>query len=143
MNHLKAYTNKMRSMNGTTDANGMPSQGDQELSQKQNENEKTSMQQNNALNFLNTFTRNTFDNLFDRIIPETGVDYTFPDGGTIKINEDLKNRLDSDPLLKKEFDIKKKIPGMGETEMPSYNLDGTLRDKSDPSTYPSGIGVGP
>ena len=40
MNHLKAYTNKMRSMNGTTDANGMPSQGDQELSQKQNENEK-------------------------------------------------------------------------------------------------------
>jgi len=27
--------------------------------------------------------------------------------------------------------------------MPSYNLDGTLRDKSDPSTYPSGIGVGP
>ncbi len=143
MNHLKSYTNKMRSMNGTTDTNGMPSQGDQELTQKQNENEKTSMQQGNALKFLNTYTRDTFDNLFDRIIPETGVDYTFPDGGTIKINEDLKNRLDNDPQLKQEFDIKKKIPGMGETEMPSYNLDGTLRDKSDPSTYPSGIGVGP
>ena len=76
MNHLKSYTNKMRSMNGTTDTNGMPSQGDQELTQKQNENEKTSMQQGNALKFLNTYTRDTFDNLFDRIIPETGVDYT-------------------------------------------------------------------
>tara|TARA_Y100000401_G_C8144593_1_gene136559 strand:- start:50 stop:442 length:393 start_codon:yes stop_codon:yes gene_type:complete len=130
-------------MNGTTDTNGMPSQGDQELTQKQNENEKTSMQQGNALKFLNTYTRDTFDKLFDRIIPEKGVDYTFPDGGTIKINEDLKIRLDNDPQLKQEFDIKKKIPGMGETEMPSYNLDGTLRDKSDPSTYPSGIGVGP
>ena len=27
-------------------------------------------------------------------------------------------------------------------EQPSYNLDGSLRDKSDPSTYPSGLGVG-
>ena len=143
MNHLKEYTNKMRSMNGTMDVNGMPSQGDQQLAQKQNENEKTSMQQNNALNFLNKFTRNTFDKLFDRIIPEKGVDYSFPDGETIKINEDLKKRLDNDPLLKQEFDIKKKIPGMRETEMPSYNLDGTLRDKNDPTTYPSGIGVGP
>ena len=32
---------------------------------------------------------------------------------------------------------------MGGTDMPSYNLDGSLRDKSDPSTYPSGLGVGP
>ena len=51
MNHLKLYTDRMRAMNGTTDSNGMPSQGDQELAQKENENQKTSMQQNNAMNF--------------------------------------------------------------------------------------------
>ena len=130
-------------MNGTTDSNGMPSQGDQELAQKENENQKTSIQQNNAMDFLQKFARGAFDKLFDRVVPETGVDYTFPDGETIKINEDLKKRLDNDSLFKQEFDIKKQIPGMGGTEMPSYNLDGSLRDKSDPSTYPSGLGTGP
>ena len=130
-------------MNGTTDSNGMPSQGDQELAQKENENQKPSIQQNNAMDFLQKFARGAFDKLFDRVVPKTGVDYTFPDGETIKINEDLKKRLDNDSLFKQEFDIKKQIPGMGGTEMPSYNLDGSLRDKSDPSTYPSGLGTGP
>ena len=143
MNHLKSYTDRMRAMNGTTDSNGMPSQGDQELAQKENENQKTSIQQNNAMDFLQKFARGAFDKLFDRVVPETGVDYTFPDGETIKINEDLKERLDNDSLFKQEFDFKKQIPGMGGTEMPSYNLDGSLRDKSDPSTYPSGFGTGP
>ena len=143
MNHLKSYTDRMRAMNGTTDSNGMPSQGDQELAQKENENQKTSEQQNNAMQFLQKFARGAFDRLFDRVIPESGVDYTFPDGETIKINEDLKKRLDNDSMFKQEFDIKKQIPGMGGTEMPSYNLDGSLRDKSDPSTYPSGFGTGP
>ena len=143
MNHLKSYTDRMRAMNGTTDSNGMPSQGDQELAQKENENQKTSEQQNNAMQFLQKFARGAFDKLFDRVVPETGVDYTFPDGETIKINEDLKKRLDNDSMFKQEFDIKKQIPGMGGTEMPSYNLDGSLRDKSDPSTYPSGLGTGP
>ena len=143
MNHLKSYTDRMRAMNGTTDSNGMPSQGDQELAQKENENQKTSEQQNNAMQFLQKFARGAFDKLFDRVVPETGVDYTFPDGETIKINEDLKKRLDNDSMFKQEFDIKKQIPGMGGTEMPSYNLDGSLRDKSDPSTYPSGFGTGP
>ena len=128
-------------MNGTMDSNGMPSQGNQELAQKETENEKTSMQQNNATKFLKGFASNTFDKLFDRVLPETGVDYTFPDGETIKINKDLKERLDNDPLFQKEFDIKKTIPGM--KEQPSYNLDGSLRDKSDPSNYPSGLGGGP
>ena len=40
MNHLKSYTDRMRAMNGTKDANGMRSQGDQELAQKQNENQR-------------------------------------------------------------------------------------------------------
>ena len=45
MEFLKQYTNKLRSMNGTTDSNGMPSQGDQELKQKEEVNEKTSFMQ--------------------------------------------------------------------------------------------------
>ena len=45
MEFLKQYTNKLRSMNGTTDSNGMPSQGDQELKQKEDVNEKTGLMQ--------------------------------------------------------------------------------------------------
>ena len=132
---------QLRTTNGTTDNMGNRSVGDQELAQKENENNKTSMQQNNAMNFLKTFAGNTFDKLFDRVLPDNRVEYTFPDGETIKINKDLKERLDNDPLFQQEFNIKKTIPGM--KEQPSYNLDGSLRDKSDPSTYPSGLGVGP
>ena len=128
---------QLRTMNGTTDNMGNRSVGDQELAQKENENNKTSMQQFNAMNFLKTFA----GDVFDRILPDNRVEYTFPDGETIKINKDLKERLDNDSLFKQEFDIKKTIPGM--KEQPSYNLDGSLRDKSDPSTYPSGLGVGP
>ena len=128
---------QLRTMNGTTDNMGNRSVGDQELAQKENENNKTSMQQFNAMNFLKTFA----GNVFDRILPDNRVEYTFPDGEKIKINKDLKERLDNDPLFQQEFNIKKTIPGM--KEQPSYNLDGSLRDKSDPSTYPSGLGVGP
>jgi len=128
---------QLRTMNGTTDIMGNRSVGDQELAQKENENNKTSNQQFNAMNFLKTFA----GNVFDRILPDNRVEYTFPDGETIKINKDLKERLDNDPLFQQEFNIKKTIPGM--KEQPSYNLDGSLRDKNDPSTYPSGLGVGP
>jgi len=128
---------QLRTMNGTTDIMGNRSVGDQELAQKENENNKTSNQQFNAMNFLKTFA----GNVFDRVLPDNRVEYTFPDGETIKINKDLKERLDNDSLFKQEFDIKKTIPGM--KEQPSFNLDGSLRDKSDPSTYPSGLGVGP
>ena len=131
---------QLRTMNGTTDDMGMPSVGDQELTQKENENNKTSMQQNKAMSLLKRFS-NMFDAGFDRVLPDNNVEYTFPDGETIKINKDLKERLDNDSLFKQEFDIKKTIPGM--KEQPSYNLDGSLRDKSDTSTYPSGLGVGP
>jgi len=128
---------QLRTMNGTTDNMGNRSVGDQELAQKENENNKTSMQQFNAMNFLKTFA----GDVFDRILPDNRVEYTFPDGETIKINKDLKERLDNDQQFREEFNIKKTIPGM--KEQPSYNLDGSLRDKSDPSTYPSGLGVGP
>ena len=52
MEFLKQYTNKLRSMNGTTDSNGMPSQGDQELKQKEEVNEKTGIMQR-ITDFLN------------------------------------------------------------------------------------------
>ena len=38
MKFLEQYAGKMKSMNGTTDANGMPSQGDQELNQRTMQN---------------------------------------------------------------------------------------------------------
>jgi len=131
---------QLRTTNGRTDDMGMPSVGDQELTQKENENNKTSMQQNKAMSLLKRFS-NMFDAGFDRVFPDNSVEYTFPDGETIKINKDLKERLDNDQLFRQEFNIKKTIPGM--KEQPSYNLDGSLRDKSDTSTYPSGLGVGP
>ena len=99
---------QLRTMNGTTDNMGNRSVGDQELAQKENENNKTSMQQFNAMNFLKTFA----GDVFDRILPDNRVEYTFPDGETIKINKDLKERLDNDPLFQQEFNIKKTIPGM-------------------------------
>ena len=52
MEFLKQYTNKLRSMNGTSDSNGMPSQGDQELKQKEEGNEKTGIMQR-ITDFLN------------------------------------------------------------------------------------------
>ena len=58
MEFLKQYTNKLRSMNGTTDSNGMPSQGDQELKQKEDVNEKTGIIQkigNRVQDFLKMF----------------------------------------------------------------------------------------
>ena len=38
MKFLEQYAGKMKSMNGTTDSNGMPSQGDQELNQRTMQN---------------------------------------------------------------------------------------------------------
>ena len=52
MEFLKQYTNQLRAMNGTTDSNGMPSQGDQELKQKEEVNEKTGIMQK-ITDFLN------------------------------------------------------------------------------------------
>ena len=54
MEFLKQYTNQLRAMNGTTDSNGMPSQGDQELKQKEEVNEKTGFMQRVA-DFLKKF----------------------------------------------------------------------------------------
>jgi len=52
MEFLKQYTNQLRAMNGTSDSNGMPSLGDQELKQKENVNEQTSILQK-ITDFLN------------------------------------------------------------------------------------------
>lgn len=50
---------QLRTTNGTTDSNGMPSVGDQELAQKENENEKTSILQK-VTNFLTSPFTKTF-----------------------------------------------------------------------------------
>jgi len=52
MEFLKQYTNQLRKMNGTSDSNGMPSLGDQELKQKENINEQTGIMQK-ITDFLN------------------------------------------------------------------------------------------
>ena len=52
MEFLKQYTNQLRAMNGTSDSNGMPSLGDQELKQKENVNEQTGIMQK-ITDFLN------------------------------------------------------------------------------------------
>ena len=53
MEFLKSYAQQLQKMNGTTDSNGMPSQGAQELAQKVNENEKTGIMQKVAGFFQN------------------------------------------------------------------------------------------
>ena len=97
MEFLKQYTNKLRSMNGTSDSNGMPSQGDQELKQKEEVNEKTGIMQK-VTNFLNKI--NPFDNLF----PDNRVDYTNPDGKIQKVNPDFLKLIQNRPDLKERFD---------------------------------------
>ena len=52
MEFLKQYTSQLRAMNGTSVSNGMPSQGDQELKQKEEVNEKTGIMQK-ITDFLN------------------------------------------------------------------------------------------
>ena len=51
MELLRSYAQQLQKMNGTTDSNGMPSQGAQELAQKVNENEKTGI----FLSFIKLF----------------------------------------------------------------------------------------
>ena len=136
---------QMKSINGTTDNMGQRSQGDQELDQRTFQNMQSGNQQKVA--FLNNF----IDRMFGS---DTRKDMTLEDGTKVKINEDLKKRLDNDPRLMEIFLKTGEIPGVGtakevqekekkEEEEKSYNIDGSLRDKTDPTTYPSGLGTGP
>ena len=56
---LNNYKNQMMAMNGTKDSNGNESVGNQELQQKVNENEKTSILQK-TINFLTSPFTETF-----------------------------------------------------------------------------------
>ena len=97
MEFLKQYTSQLRAMNGTKDSNGMPSQGDQELKQKEEVNEKTGIMQK-VTDFLNKI------NPFDRVFPDNRVDYVNPDGTTQKVNPDFDKLLKNRPDLKEKFD---------------------------------------
>ena len=94
MEFLKQYTNQLRAMNGTTDSNGMPSQGDQELKQKEDVNEKTGVMQK-ITNFLEK------RNPYNELMRDTSV--VDPVSGQ-RINEDLLKLLNNRPDLRKRFD---------------------------------------
>ena len=136
---------QMKSINGTTDNMGQRSQGDQELDQRTLVNTETGNQQ--KLAFLKNFS--------DRLLGEdTSVEMELNDGTKVRINKDLNDRLNNDLQLRDYFLKTGEIPGVGtakevqekekkEEEEKSYNIDGSLRDKNDPRTYPSGLGTGP
>jgi len=142
---LAMKADQMKSINGTTDNMGQRSQGDQELDQRTLVNTETGNQQKVA--FLKNFA--------GRILGEdTSVEMQLNDGTKVKINKDLNDRLNNDLQLRDYFLKTGKIPGVGtakevqekekkEEEEKSYNIDGSLRDKTDPTTYPSGLGTGP
>ena len=136
---------QMKSINGTTDNMGQRSQGDQELDQRTFQNMQSGNQQKVA--FLNNF----IDRMFG---PDTRQDMTLEDGTKVKINEDLKKRLDNDPRLMEIFLKTGEIPGVGKAkevqekekkkeEETLYNIDGGVMNPNDPTTYPSGLGTGP
>jgi len=142
---LAMKADQMKSINGTTDNMGQRSQGDQELDQRTLVNTETGNQQKVA--FLKNFA--------GRILGEdTSVEMELNDGTKVRINKDLNDRLNNDLQLRDYFLNTGEIPGVGkakevqekekkEEEEKSYNIDGSLRDKNDPRTYPSGLGTGP
>tara|TARA_B100000963_G_scaffold256927_1_gene225394 strand:+ start:229 stop:714 length:486 start_codon:yes stop_codon:yes gene_type:complete len=146
---LKMKADGLKQVNGTVDNMGMRSQGDQQLDQRTLVNLESGNQQKVAesQNFLKTFStrlRNIFDSGFDRIFPDNTVDHKTEDGRIIKVNKDLKKRLDNDEELKRQLENEGTIPGMEKpTETPQYNIDGGIMDPNDPRTYPSGLGTGP
>ena len=93
MEFLKQYTSQLRAMNGTSDSNGMPSQGDQELKQKEDVNEKTGVMQK-ITNFLEK------RNPYNELMRDTSV--VDPISGQ-RINEDLLKLLNNRPDLRKRF----------------------------------------
>ena len=136
---------QMKSINGTTDNMGQRSQGDQELDQRTFVNMESGNQQKVA--FLNNFINRVFGQ-------DTSVEMQLNDGTKVRINKDLNDRLNNDLQLRDYFLKTGEIPGVGtakevqekekkEEEEKSYNIDGSLRDKNDPRTYPSGLGTGP
>tara|TARA_Y100001972_G_scaffold42724_1_gene52640 strand:+ start:322 stop:777 length:456 start_codon:yes stop_codon:yes gene_type:complete len=142
---LAMKADQMKSINGTTDNMGQRSQGDQELDQRTFQNMQSGNQQKVA--FLNNF----IDRMFGS---DTRKDMTLEDGTKVKINEDLKKRLDNDPRLMEIFLKTGEIPGVGKAkevqekekkkeEETLYNIDGGVMNPNDPTTYPSGLGTGP
>mgnify|MGYP003133337013 CR=1 FL=1 len=94
MEFLKQYTSQLRAMNGTSDSNGMPSQGDQELKQKEDVNEKTGVMQK-ITNFLEK------RNPYNELMRDTSV--VDPVSGQ-RVNEDFLKLLNNRPDLRKRFD---------------------------------------
>ena len=66
MNFLQDYVGKMKGMNGTADANGMPSQGDQELNQRLMQNTMTAHHTGDGMG-LDGFKDITLEGMIDLV----------------------------------------------------------------------------
>jgi len=107
-------TNKMKAMNGTTDSNGMPSQGDQELNQRFIQNELTAhhIDPNAAAGDI-PFTEPSMEQLVDLI--ESGkADKSI-------LGEDA-DRIINDVNTRRNFKLPGEFPGSVEEFDKKYNL---------------------
>ena len=100
MEHLRSYAQQLQKMNGTTDSNGMPSQGAQELAQKVNENEKTGIMQRVADFLSSPFTKQFGTKEQPKFDGQDGVMYNgkmvHPDFYKLLMNRsDLKQKFDT------------------------------------------------
>ena len=105
-------TNKMKAMNGTTDSNGMPSQGDQELNQRFIQNELTAHHTGDGIG-LDGFKEPSIEQLVDLI--ESGkADKSI-------LGEDA-DRIINEVNTRRNFKLPGEFPGSVEEFDKKYNL---------------------
>ena len=112
MKLLDQYAAKMKAMNGTTDSNGMPSQGDQELNQRVMQNTMTAHHTGDGIG-LDGFKEPSLEDLVDMV--ESG-----------KMDKELLGE-DADRIIKevnqrRNFKLPGEFPGSVEEFDKKYNL---------------------
>tara|TARA_R100000322_G_scaffold158742_1_gene119335 strand:+ start:55 stop:495 length:441 start_codon:yes stop_codon:yes gene_type:complete len=113
MKLLDQYAAKMKAMNGTTDSNGMPSQGDQELNQRVMQNTMTAHHTGDGIG-LDGFKEPSLEDLVDMV--ESG-----------KMDKELLGE-DADRIIKevnqrRKFKLPGEFPGSVEEFDKKYDLD--------------------
>jgi len=112
-------TNKMKAMNGTTDSNGMPSQGDQELNQRFIQNELTAHHTGDGIG-LDGFKEPSIEQLVDLI--ESGkADKSI-------LGEDA-DRIINEVNTRRNF----KLPGEFPSSVEEFDKKYNLKEKEVPS----------
>jgi len=113
MKLLDQYAAKMKAMNGTTDSNGMPSQGDQELNQRVMQNTMTAHHTGDGIG-LDGFKEPSIEQLVDLI--ESGkADKSI-------LGEDA-DRIINDVNTRRNFKLPGEFPGSVEEFDKKYNLN--------------------